>query len=279
MSSSKHISVCIQPLNYGDIIACAQLSASAFAVDPHTIVKNLGDEPCDMYDVIRTMLLGCLELRTHIYVKAVDQATGKIVGHAGWAFKGVEETLIPWSAPADDKSAAHQDQPERCNVSTKMSNNDCHDENRQDSIHLLKELEARDMHLWQSEIVPKNKACIFITSLHVSISHQSLGVGSALIQHGNALADQLRLPIWVHSSHQAFEAYRKFGFEVVRELDIDLDEWAPRGPREGEAVMGNKENGKWGRYVIRYMKRCPKMFAPSMEQTTTPIPSSRYKTS
>jgi hypothetical protein len=40
-------------------------------------------------------------------------------------------------------------------------------------------------------------------------------------------------------------------------LGIDLDEYAPREPGEGEEVMGEKGSGIWGRYIIRYMQRTP----------------------
>lgn len=126
------------------------------------------------------------------------------------------------------------------------------------SIDRLHALEDADMQFWLSDLVPSDTPCIFVIGLTVSPSHQSRGVGSALLRYGNAIADDLGLPIWVHSSHQAYEAYTIFGFETTRELDIDLDEYAPRGPTEGEEVMGKKGSGKWGRYVIRYMRRIPK---------------------
>lgn len=218
-----------------------------------------------MYDIFHSMLLDSLGRKRQICVKAIDDETGEIVGHAGWAFKGVDEAAIPWKGPADDKLAADEEphgKKDGQKIEDKKNEltNEANGKERQeeDSIDRLKALEDGDMEHWQSNIVPKDKPCMFITGLHVSISHQSRGIGSALLQHGNAIADKLGLTIWVHSSHQAYEAYKKFRFETVRELDLDLDEWAPRGPRENEEVMGDKGSGKWGRYVIRYMKRDPK---------------------
>lgn len=57
--------------------------------------------------------------------------------------------------------------------------------------------------------------------------------------------------MWVHSSEHAWKFYEKNGFDVVGELDIHLDERAPRLP-DGE--LGKA----WGHYVCRYMKRVPK---------------------
>ncbi|KOS22145.1 hypothetical protein ESCO_001441 [Escovopsis weberi] len=267
MSSSKRISISIQPVNYADVHACAQITANAFAVDPHTIVKNLGQEPYDMYGIIRSMFLGTLHRRRQIWVKAVDEETGEIIGHAGWAFPRADEALVPRKGPVDDESAAKDLRDKTGNASQRKNDGPVEHKTggekkkreggEEDSIDRLKALEDRDMEHWQTNIIPKDKPCMLITGLHVPISHQSRGVGSALLRHGNAIADKLGLTIWVHSSHQAYEAYRKAGFEAVRVLDLDLDEWAPRAPMDHEEVMGVKGSGKWGRYIIRYMKREP----------------------
>ncbi|KAI0882868.1 acyl-CoA N-acyltransferase [Annulohypoxylon maeteangense] len=259
MSSGKRISVSIQPLNYADVPACARITSSAFSVDPHTIVKNLGREPYDMYDISSTNFLDTLHKKTYIYVKAVDDETGEIVGHAGWAFRGVDQALIPWSGPGDAKPAG----VEREQGQGQVKNDEPKDVDKKegkegDSIDRLHALEDADMQFWITKLVPADKPCMFVVGLIVSPAFQSQGVGGALMRHGNAIADDLGLSIWVHSSHQAYEAYKKFGFEAVRELDIDLDEYAPRGPQDGEEVMGDRGSGKWGRYVIRYMERKPK---------------------
>ncbi|KAI0098120.1 acyl-CoA N-acyltransferase [Hypoxylon sp. NC0597] len=261
MPSGKGISVSIQPLQYADIPACARITSSAFSVDPHTIVKQLGWMPYDMYAISRSGFLDTLHKKNYVYVKAVDDETGEIVGHAGWAFRGLDQALVPWSGPKDEKPAVEgreQGQGQGENDGTMSDDKKDGGEGKENSIDRLHALEDADMQYWLSNIVPADTPCMFIVGLIVSPSHQSRGVGGALIRHGNAIADDLGLPIWVHSSHQAYEAYKKFGFETVRELDIDLDEYAPRGPKEGEVVMGAKDSGRWGRYVIRYMKRIPK---------------------
>ncbi|KAI4859072.1 acyl-CoA N-acyltransferase [Hypoxylon rubiginosum] len=257
MSSGKRTSpVSIQPLHYADVPLCARITSSAFSVDPHTIVKRLGREPFDMYTISQSGFLNTLHRKTYIYVKAVDDETGEIVGHAGWAFRGLDAELIPWVGPGDAKPEAEErEESQGKDTGSKGDEKEDVGDGKEDSIDRLHALENADMQYWLSNIVPTDTPCIFIVGLIVSPSHQSRGVGSALIRHGNAIADDLGLTIWVHSSHQAYEAYRKFGFETVRELGVDLDEYAPRGPQEEEEVMGEKGSGRWGRYVIRYMKR------------------------
>lgn len=249
--------VSIQPLHYADIPICSQHVASAFAVDPHTIVKQLGQKPYDMRIMSYTGFLEGLPKKTHIYVKAVDKETGDIVGHASWAFRGVEQKVVPWDGPGDERPA------ENATATDSTGAAEVETEGREEtkgkgSIDRLHALERADIQDWVDNQIPSDTPCMFVNGLIVSPSHQSRGVGSALLQHGNAIADSLGLAIWVHSSHQAYEAYKKAGFEVERVLDIDLDEYAPRGPREGEEVMGDKGSRRWGRYIIRYMRRMPK---------------------
>lgn len=256
MSSKKPLAISIQPLHYADIPSCAQITSSAFSVDPHTIVKQLGRESFDMYTISRSGFLNTLHKKNYVYVKAVDEETGDIVGHAGWVFKSVDEGLIPWTGPGDAKPA--EEEQVRNNPSENSKINESEGVREKDSIDRLHALEDNDMQYWLSNMISPGVPCMIIVGLIVAPSYQSRGIGSALIQYGNSIADKLGLCIWVHSSHQAYEAYGKFGFEVMRELDVDLDEYAPRGPRDGEEVMGEKGTGKWGRYVIRYMKRTPR---------------------
>ncbi|KAI1370365.1 acyl-CoA N-acyltransferase [Hypoxylon crocopeplum] len=258
MSSGNRLSVSIQPLDYADIPTCSSITAEAFSRDPHTTVKNLGQEPYDMYSISRDEFLRCLEKKTYVFCKAVDKETGEIVAHVGWAFRGLDPSLVPWSGPRDAKLVEEQQEQGMSDGSKSQDKKDGREEKEDDPIKRLHALEDADMEFWITKIVPADKPCIFLVGLIVSPLHQSRGVGSALIRHGNAIADNLGLDIWVHSSHQAYEAYKKSGFKTVKELDIDLDEYAPRPPEEGEEVMGEKGSGKWGRYIIRYMKRTPK---------------------
>ncbi|KAI0108453.1 acyl-CoA N-acyltransferase [Daldinia grandis] len=259
MSPGKPISISIQPLNYADIPACARITSSAFSVDPHTTVKQLGQKPFDMYDISRSGFLDTLDRKTYIYVKAVDGETGEIVGHAGWAFRGLDPALVPWNGPGDAKPEGGERERRQTGDDESENKNEKEDaEGKESSIDRLHALEDADMRFWLSDLVPSDIPCVFVVGLTVSPSHQSRGVGSALMRYGNVIADDLGLSIWVHSSHQAYEAYKKSGFETMRELKIDLDEYAPRGPVEGEEVMGEKGSGRWGRYIIRYMRRIPK---------------------
>lgn len=263
--SKAPLSISIQPLQYTDIESCSEITSAAFDEDPHTVVKQLGRNGYDMFTMTYTSLFNNLSKKNYIHVKAVDEQTGEILGHASWAFRGVDvTTLIPWNGPSDPKP----DLPDALSDNAK-GQDEGKDERGPSSIDTLHALEDADMQSWLSQI-PSDTPCIFVIGLIVSPSHQRHGVGRRILQHGNAIADKLGMSVWVHSSHQAYEMYKKSGFEVVRTLEINLDEYAPRAPREGEPVMAgdgeredrgnadeNEENHRWGMYIIRYMKRAP----------------------
>lgn len=245
------LDIAIEPINWADIHTCADMSRDAFTVDPHTIVKELGRDGYDMYQIIGDDIRRSLERDHHIRVKAVNKATGEIVGHAGWSLPVVDKALIPRTAPSDSKPP-----PEPKKEEPKESKPE-EPKREKDAIDRLHEMEGADMQYWLNELIPQGKPCSIILSVTVSRAHQSQGVGKALIKYGNDIADKLGVSIYVHSSHQAYEAYSKGGFVTEKELDVDLDEYAPRPPKDDEEVMGEKGSGKWGHYVIRYMRRDP----------------------
>jgi hypothetical protein len=159
MSSNKLISVSIQPLDYVDVPTCAQITSSAFATDPHTIIKQLGRKPFDMYTISSSNFFTTLDRTTYVYVKAVDKETNEIVGHAGWMFRGVDEELIPRRAPGDEKPIMR----ERKNTDG-LRNEDEGGESEgtqdEDSIDRLHALEDGDMKCWLSAIIPPDTPCM-----------------------------------------------------------------------------------------------------------------------
>ena len=260
-------SITIVPLQYADIDECARITATAFSTDRHTIVKQLGEKPFNMFEVSRDGFRASLSKTTCVHVKAVNQK-GHIVGHAGWGFRGIEENKIPWRHP-DDEPPADQIRiiPEGRTHNESSNNKDqssaAKETNEMGQIDHLHALEDADMVSTMNEIMPPGTSCMYITGLIVAPQYQSRGVGGALIEHGNSIADRLNIFTWVHSSDQAWRAYRKFGFEIFKELSLDLDKYAPSRPgKEWMTKLEGTGEGvteeKWGSYVIRYMKRHPK---------------------
>ncbi|KAM7213258.1 hypothetical protein V8F06_011371 [Rhypophila decipiens] len=303
VTTQTPLSINIIPLQYADIPIVSRNTASAFAVDPHTLVKQLGKGGYDMYAISSSGFLKNLGKKNYMHFKAVsvdpttnDDTGETILGHISWAFRGVsdqeldkmprrglDDQLLPPNTAEETIVTAVEEE----NITTAAATV-ADDEEATNKIQRLHDLEDEDMQAWMSSIVPPGP-CIFVTGLIVAPSYQSRGVGSRLLQKLNETADAMGLCVWVHSSHQAYRAYHTAGFEVTRVLELDLDEWATRGPREDEAVMGDLNldgfldgtrqggelggNGleegeqgqrKWGRYIIRYLKREPRFAASSV---------------
>ncbi|KAK4200242.1 hypothetical protein QBC40DRAFT_73288 [Triangularia verruculosa] len=70
----------------------------------------------------------------------------------------------------------------------------------------------------------KGEAALFLGILVCSPDRQRLGAGSALLKWGVDLADSLGLPTRLESSPVGYSLYRKFGFEDVDVLDLNVGE-------------------------------------------------------
>ena len=64
-----------------------------------------------------------------------------------------------------------------------------------------------------------------ISLLGTHPNHERKGAASQLIKWGCEKADRAQLPCYVDSSPTARALYTRFGFEVVGELDVDLDQF------------------------------------------------------
>jgi ribosomal protein S18 acetylase RimI-like enzyme len=124
---------------------------------------------------------------------------------------------------------------------------------RDDPIARLEAHTNASMKEWMEILMPPGTKCMYICTLTVSPKYQGRGVGSALLKHGTGIADRFGIFAWVHSSddESAWKLYEKFSFQTQGALDVDLDEYAPAPPPEGDSA--------WGRYVFRYMKRLPRV--------------------
>jgi len=119
-----------------------------------------------------------------------------------------------------------------------------------DPIGRLEALTDADMHDFMAQIMPEGTRCSYIMSIVISPRHQGRGVGTALIQHGTRRADEECVFAWVHASEVGAGMFEKQGFEEVRRLAVDLDEfcdgrWWRRRRRGG--WRGWREWGRRGR--------------------------------
>ncbi|TGO14931.1 hypothetical protein BTUL_0046g00190 [Botrytis tulipae] len=92
-------------------------------------------------------------------------------------------------------------------------------------------------------------------SVFTEPTFQRRGMGNALVEYGNKLADKKGLPIFMQASPFGFPLYTKHGFETVQCSDVDLREWAPD-------AEGNDKG--YGNYKFRYMQRLPQTLPESI---------------
>ncbi|KAI8591171.1 acyl-CoA N-acyltransferase [Geranomyces variabilis] len=257
-----------------DVPTMARLSAASFSTDRNTLVKGLGKEGYSLEQVMTEAIPSWMKSKNCVVLKAVSETSGDIAGWCTWGFRGLEESEVltigeaMYRSPSDPAAATtppvnEAEEVERredaragdtINDSTEPDAPINNDMVVADKAAALEALTSADMARWMSILMPDGCRCMFVVSLIVAPHWQKRGVGRALVRWATDQADKLGLYAWVHASDPSWGMYQKCGFETVGRLDIDLDSYAIAPPKEGQGV----EDGKWGQYVFRYMKRMPR---------------------
>ncbi|OAA59714.1 Acyl-CoA N-acyltransferase [Niveomyces insectorum RCEF 264] len=245
----------IRALTLEDVPAAAQLSADAFTTDRQTEMKGLGKKPFDMKKYTLDSMPVMLANPRCVVIKAVDDTNGDIMGYCTWGFRGIAPEEMPAVEGRAHSSRPPAPPPPPSPPATTAKSDAASEptpEDETDPIQRLQALTNADMNAWMAEVMPEGARCLFVIGLAVAPAYQGRGVGRALLRWGTDVCDARGAFAWVHSSEPAWAMYAKSGFEVVRSLDVDLDEYAPMPPpNEGP-------DAKWGHYVFRYMKYLPK---------------------
>ncbi|TWU78150.1 hypothetical protein ED733_007534 [Metarhizium rileyi] len=231
-----------------DVPEIGQLTADAFVNDRQTQMKNLGKEPYDMKKITMESLPDMLHNPRCVAIKAVNNESGEIMGICNWGFRGFKPEEMP---KVEGKPLPLQQKPTETDKeqhATEGKGKTTDEEEGTDPIARLQALTGADLEAWMEEVMPEGTRCLFIIGLSVSPKYQGRGVGSALLRWGTDICDGKDVFAWVHSSEPAWPMYEKCGFQTIRCLDVDLDNYAPvHPPNEGP-------DAKWGHYVFRYMK-------------------------
>ncbi|KAL7932459.1 acyl-CoA N-acyltransferase [Trichoderma chlorosporum] len=249
----------IQALQLQDVPDAAQLSSDAFLTDRQTQMKALGRNPFNMKEYQLQSLPETLKSPRCVVLKAVDNETGEFAGFCNWGLIGFTPEEMPAVEgrvqPPERPAAAPEQQPEDEKSKEKQKEESSAVEPKpnpdaapDDPIDRLQALTGADLDAWQKEVMPKGTKCLVVIGLSVSPKFQRRGIGSALLRWGTKICDEAGVFAWVHSSEPAWKIYEKAGFQVIRALDVDLDEYAPCPPPD------EGPDAKWGHYVFRYMK-------------------------
>ncbi|KAG5975144.1 hypothetical protein E4U55_007838 [Claviceps digitariae] len=258
MASSTYT---VSAVQFQDMAEIGQISADAFAGDRQTQMKQLGSKPYDMKEITMDSLPGLLRNPRAFSIKITDDMTGDIMGYCHWGFRGFEPEELPQlhgkpqplpPTPKPDTSEKAAEAEPKQKQKTYDGPNGPETRPEDDPIGRLQTLTGADLERWMEEVMPEGARCLYIISLSVSPKYQGRGVGSALLRWGTRICEDKKVFAWVHSSEPAWQMYERSGFQVVRVLDVDLDEYAPGPPPPSEGP-----GARWGHYVFRYMKYLP----------------------
>ena len=229
-----------------DIPILAQIAGESFVTDRHTRLKALSHKSYN-HEASMSGALAYWLSNTDKYnvMKAVSDLTGNMVGWACWSSRGMGDRAEEHreNTKIDDQAA----QKATADIRTEAGVTESLD---QDPISQLEALTDADLRHWMSILMPANTKCMFIVSVAVVPHAQSHGVGSQLVRWGTTRADGEGVFCWVHSSEAGQRMLERQGFVVVGSLTVDLDKYATTKCDEAE-------DGTWGNYTFRYMKRLP----------------------
>lgn len=247
----------LQPLTIDDAPIIGKIGKAAFENDRHTMMKTKGSY--DHEDTAQEPIGYYLTLPQKVQcIKAVDNASGNILGYVCWGFRGYTRENVPTLAGqgvGQEKFKTQEEAPKALEPETKASETSEGEESKaekdkDDHIKRLTAITDADMQNWMAKLMPEGTKCMFIVTLSVDPNYVSHGVGSALMDWGTGYADKDGVFCWVHASDGSHVFYAKHGFEKVGELTVDLDEFA--------TAPAPDNDGKWGQYTFRYMKRLPR---------------------
>ncbi|KAI1503749.1 acyl-CoA N-acyltransferase [Biscogniauxia marginata] len=237
-----------------DVPNLVHISASAFKHDTHTQMKTMVQGPGSFERVMATGLTQWIQSADRCAVlKAINTSDGAIVGFISWGFRGVQIDPVP-----EGEAGIHS-----TGGSTEGANPPTVDKNPQPQqakkIASLERMTNEHLANFQKHIMPDSTRRMHIGIVSVDPRYHGVGIGSQLVKWGTDQADRAGVFCWVHSSDAGWKMFAKHGFREVERLTINMDQWTPRPPGEGQAIEApvSTRQEVWGDYTFRYMTRLP----------------------
>jgi len=206
---------------------------------PDNAFKLYFSTPAEFEKRVTSMLEGQVGDPSWTHIKAVDKQTGELAAWASW--NTITDAEI---RERDEKAVAKQ--------SVDVEKGEL-GKGEFDFPPGLPMFVQADTDSWL-ERWTRGQRHVQCKALFTDPLFQGQGMGNALVEHGNRLADAAGLPIFLQASPYGYPIYEKHGFETVQCLDVDLREWA-KGARSGDKGFGN--------YRFRYMVRLPRTLPAS----------------
>lgn len=176
----------LHPVTEADIPALTTIGALTFLNDRHTQFKAA--HPTNPYDHAAGVPSGIRQRlnvpRNTLFVKAVDSATGEILGSVVWASRGFPLNPDAAAAPATAKVDPKTQDKNRIGTDYVV------DESPElDAVARLGERTNGHFAAFQRKMMPEGSRCMFIAGINVHPLHQRRGVGRALVEVGTERAD------------------------------------------------------------------------------------------
>lgn len=241
------ISITIQPLTLSDGPQIGLIGKAAFSNDRQTMLKSAISDYDHEKDAQEPLPYFLSVPQRMTCIKAVDEASGQMLGYAIWGFRGYTEEEIPTPHGRGAKAVPEPEQEQEKEKATEEQNTK-EESSEQDALSRLTTLTDADMRSWMAKLMPPGSKCIFVVTLSVDPAYSSSGVGTALMSWAMDRADEDSVFFWVHASEDSWRFYQKFGFETLGDLKVELDEFA-------DGIQAPFGDGRWGSYTFRYMKR------------------------
>lgn len=214
------------PATRADIPRMTAIHMSACAID--VAIPLYLPDPADLERRIMSMLEQQVGVEAFTHTKAVDRATGEM---GAWStFVRTNYDLDPPASEGQSLGAPK--------TSLKKGNE------FQFGPGLASTVRAETEKVLKAHI--GDKPHFQCKGLHTDPAFQRRGMGTALVQAGNRMADEAGLPILLQASPFGYPVYAANGFEVLGSYDADLREWAPNA-KGGDRGYGN--------YRWRFMAR------------------------
>ena len=218
----------IENIQEADYIIMAKLWQDSFLNDAHTNLKvyqapqgPLDDSPVRNWAASN---------QCHM-LKAVSTSTNEIMGWVCWGHRGYIASKPQTESTSEGvwtSGAAQKDKT---------------------LLQKLGSLTGAHFAEFMTDIMPEGTKCWYIRTLVIAPQYQGMGLGRQMIEWGTSRAEKDGVFAWVHSSDQGWQAYKACGFEIVRMLKLNLDEFAAGGA----LGKGPESGGEWGVYTFRYM--------------------------
>ncbi|CZR59730.1 uncharacterized protein PAC_09624 [Phialocephala subalpina] len=190
-----------------DASAIASLTTVAFAACDAAYPLIWGSAQEGTHDMIAEKgLFTPVQKEGRITFKAVDDASGKIVGFVTWIMP--KEKVVVSQAGLGQKGIGLPDLP---GVNMELWGEKVAGPRQ---FHDRDVDESKDMHL---------------SFFFVHPDYQRRGIGSKLLEWGKQKGDELGAKIWLTSTPQARVAYEKNGWKVVEKHEIDLGKYGGEG--------------------------------------------------